>query len=68
LLFPFQVSSPVIGSGGVRVLIPLLAGTLVGGGIGFLFGLNYGWGWAFLGAQLGATAGVIGVAMAARRP
>ena len=58
----------MIGNGGSVVLILLLAGTLVGGGIGFLFGLDYGWGWAILGAQLGATTGVVGVAIAARRP
>ncbi|MFC5563899.1 hypothetical protein [Methylobacterium aerolatum] len=50
------------------MLILFVAATLVGGGFGFILGLNYGWTWAIAGAQLGATAGVIGVALVARRP
>jgi hypothetical protein len=52
----------------VFVLILLLAGTLVGGGIGFVSGLNYGWIWAIIGAQIGATVGILGVVAVTRRP
>ncbi len=50
------------------MVILLLAGTLVGGGIGFAGGLNYGWIWAMIGAQAGATVGVLGVVLMTRRP